>query len=174
MSFRRVVCGVLALHPFVCAVPQAPPQIPRRLEAIAPNQHFSSAKTVSVTVTSRRREHPAVPEDLEHIRTRILKRLPEIPLTLVADKVSADLWLEVIVEPNVRYGMFHSENAPYIYVTLREPSRGHLVYCAYQREGHFFSTSEGLLHNLERIMRGTAPPPSGSLADCAEQAMRPP
>jgi hypothetical protein len=173
MSFRHVACAVLALHTFVCAVPQGVPQIPRQLEAIASNQNFSTARTISVTVTSRRPEHPAAPEELEHIRTRVLKRLPEIPLTLVADKASADLWLEVIVEPNVRYGMFHSQNAPYVYITLREPSQGHLVYCAYQREGHFFSTSENLLHNLESNMRRTAIPPSGSLAACAEQAMRP-
>jgi hypothetical protein len=174
MSFRHVACTILALHAFIRAVPQdVPPQIPKQLEAIAPNQNFFSAKTISVTVTSRRLEHPAAPEDLEQIRTRVLKRLPEIPLTLVADKASADLWLEVIVEPHVRYGMFHSQNAPYLYVTLREPSGGHLVYCAYQREGHFFSTSENLLHHLERTMRGTATPPSDSLAACAEQAMRP-
>lgn len=174
MSFRHVACAVLALHAFVRAVPQdIPPQIPKRLEAIAPNQNFSSAKTISVTVTSRRPEYPATPKDLEQIRARVLKRLPKIPLTLVADKASADLWLEVIVEPNVRYGMFHSQNAPYIYITLREPSGGHLVYCAYQREGHFFSTSENLLHHLESTMRSTSTLPSGSLAACAGQAMRP-
>jgi hypothetical protein len=174
MSLRHVACTVLALYTFVRAVPQdVPPQIPKQLEAIATNQNFSSAKTISVTVTSRRPEHPAAPEDLEQIRTRVLKRLPKIPLTLVADKASADLWLEVIVEPNVRYGMFHSQNAPYVYMTLREPSSGHLVYCAYQREGHFFSTSENLLHHLESTMRRTATPPFGSLTACAEQAMRP-
>ncbi len=174
MSLRHVAYGVLALHTFVRAVPQdRPPQIPKQLEAIAPNQNFASAKTVSVAVTSRRPENPDTREDLERIRRRVLKRLPKIPLTLVADNASADLWLEVIVEPNVRYGMFHSQNAPYVYVTLREPSRGHLVYCAYQREGHFFSTSENLLRNLERNMRRTTTPPSGSITACAEQAMRP-
>jgi hypothetical protein len=174
MGFRHVACGVLALHTFVRAVPQRiPPQIPKQLEAIAPNQNFSSAKTISMAVTSRRPQNPGTHEDLERIRRRVLERLPRIPLTLVADKASADLWLEVIVEPNVRYGMFHSQNAPYVYVTLREPSRGRLIYCAYQREGHFFSASENLLRNLESNMRRTTTPPPASLAACAEQAMRP-
>jgi hypothetical protein len=174
MSFRHVACVVLALHTSVCAVSQdVPPQIPTQLEAIAPNQKFSSAKTISVAVTSRRAENPDTNADLERIRRRILERLPKIPLTVVTDKASADLWLEVIVEPNVRYGMFHSQNAPYVYVTLREPSSGHLVYCAYQREGHFFSTSENLLRNLESNVRRRTTSPSGSLAACAEQAMRP-
>jgi hypothetical protein len=95
---------------------------------------------------------------------------------LVADQASADIWLEVIVEPNVRYGMFHSQNAPYTFLEralhLRHASRAFQrasAYCAYQREGHFFSTSENLLHHLERTMRGTATLPSGSLAACAEQ-----
>jgi hypothetical protein len=55
---------------------------------------------------------------------------------------------------------------------LRHASRGFQrasVYCAYQRKAHFFSTSENLLHHLERTMRGTATLPSGSLAACAEQ-----
>jgi hypothetical protein len=144
------------------------------LEAIAPNQNFSTAKTISVTVTRRRPEHPAAPEDLEHIRTRVLKRLPAIPLTLVADQASADIWLEVIVEPNGRYGMFHSQISPYTFperaLHLRHASRAFQrasAYCAYQREGNFFSTSENLLHHLERTMRGTATLPSGSLAACA-------
>jgi hypothetical protein len=98
MSFRHVACVVLALHTFVCAVSQdVPPQIPKQLEAIASNQNFSSAKTISVAVTSRRAENPDTNADLERIRRRVLERLPKIPLTVVTDKASADLWLEVIV-----------------------------------------------------------------------------
>ncbi|MCU1322944.1 MAG: hypothetical protein JWM43_2593 [Acidobacteriaceae bacterium] len=174
MSFRHVACVVVALQTFVYAASQdVPPQIPKQWEAIAPNQNFSSAKTITVAVSSRRTENADTSADLERIRRRVLERLPKIPLTVVTEKASADLWLEIIVEPNVRYGMFHSQNAPYVYVTLREPSGGHLVYCAYQREGHFVDTSENLLRNLESNMRRKAPSPSGSLAACAEQAMRP-
>ena len=99
MSFRHVACVVLALHTFVCAVSQdVPPQIPKQLEAIAPNQNFSSAKSISVAVTSPRAENPDTNADLERIRRRVLERLPKIPLTVVTDKASADLWLEVISE----------------------------------------------------------------------------
>jgi hypothetical protein len=138
MSFRHVACVVLGLHTFGCAVSRdVPPQIPKQLEAIAPNQNFSSAKSISVAVTSRRAENPDTNADLGRIRRRVLERLPKIPLTVVIDKASADLWLEVIVEPNVRYGMFHSQNSPYVYVTLREPSSGHLVYCVSARGARF-------------------------------------
>jgi len=150
-----------------------PPEIPSRFKAVIPNQNLSSAKTVTVAVTSRRTENPDTPNDMEHLRKRVLNILPKIPFTLVSNQASADLSLELIVEPNVRYGMFHYQNAPYVYLTLREPSNGHLVYCAYQRASHFYSVSDRLLHDLERTIHQDGVPPSGPVAPCAEQAMRP-
>jgi len=151
----------------------APLTIPKRLEAMAPNQNFSAARNVTVTVTSRQTVNPDPSEDLEHLRLRVQAMLPKVPFNQVADKASADLWLEMIVEPNVRYGEFHSQNAPYVYLTLREPSGGHLVYCAYQRAGHFFSASERLLQQLKTNVQHAKALPSDSLAACAKQAMRP-
>jgi hypothetical protein len=149
-----------------------PPEIPSHFKAMVPNENLSSAKTVTVTVTSRRPVNPDTPEDMEHLRKRVLNVLPKIPFTAVSSQ-TADLSLELVVEPNVRYGMFHYQNAPYVYLTLRKPSNGHLVYCAYQRASHFYSASDRLLKDLERTIHQHGVPSSDSLAPCSEQAMRP-
>jgi hypothetical protein len=175
MRFRHTAfAALILLSTAPPALPQGvPPDLPKHLEAVAPNQNFASAKTITVSVTSRRPENPDTPEDLEHLRRRVLKTLPKTPFTLVPDKASAELSLELIVEPNVRYGMFHYQNAPYVYLTLREAPGGRLIYCAYQRAGHFYSASERLLHDLEHNVQHTGTPPRGSLDACAKQAMRP-
>lgn len=147
-----------------------PPEIPSHYEA-ASGKEWLSAKTVTVTVTSRRSENPDSPQDLQRMKKKILATLSEIPL-VQSTGASPDLALELVVEPNVRYGMFHYQNAPYIYLLLRNPSDSHLVYCAYQRAGHFFSASDRLLANLKDTFRKPSSP-SGSLSPCAEQAMRP-
>ncbi len=150
-----------------------PPEPPKHFQAIAPHYSFSAAKTVTVAVTSRRPENPAAPEYMERLRTRALDIILKVPFSAVSDKASADLRLELIVEPNFRYGMFRYQNAPYVYLLIREPSGGHLVYCAYRRASHFYSVSERLLHDLEHEIKRPGKTPTGSLAACAEQAMRP-
>jgi len=175
MCFSRVAVAALIFSFMATAgVSQnRPPEIPSHFKAVIPNQKFSTGKTVIVTVTSRRPENPDTAEDLEQLRKRVLNTLSKIPFTVVVNQASADLSLEFIIEPNVRYGMFHYQNAPYIYLTLRQPSSGHLVYCAYQRASHFYSASNRLLHDLEHTIHQEGMPSSGSLAACAEQAMRP-
>jgi hypothetical protein len=79
----------------------------------------------------------------------------------------------MIVEPNVRYGLYHYQNAPYVYLLLRRTSDDHLVYCAYQRAGHLFNASERLLANLKDTFRKADLVSDGPLTTCAEQAMRP-
>ncbi len=149
-----------------------PPEIPSHYN-VASEKEFLSAKTITVTVTSRRTENPDSPEDLARIRKKVLDTLPSIPLNLVPSRTSADLSLEMIVEPNVRYGMYHYQNAPYVYLLLRRPSDDHLVYCAYQRAGHLFSASDHLLANLKGTFHKVPMAPDAFLAACAEQAMRP-
>jgi hypothetical protein len=171
---HTVVTTLILLSPAIRGLPQnVPRELPKHLEAVAPNQNFASAKTITVAVTSRRPENPDAPDDLEHLRRLVLKSLPKTPFTLVSDKVAAELSLELVVERNVRYGRFHYQNAPYIYLTLRELPAGRLVYCAYQRAGHFYSATERLLHDLERSLQHHGPAPHGSLHACAEEAMRP-
>jgi hypothetical protein len=169
-----VLASFLIAFTTTSSVPQQnrPPEIPSHYEA-ASGKEFLSAKTITVTVTSRRSEDPDSPEDLERIRKKVLDTLPRIPLTLAPIGTSADLSLEMIVEPNVRYGMYHYQNAPYVYLLLRRPSDDHLVYCAYQRAGHLFSASDHLLANLQGIFHKAALASDGSLAACADQAMRP-
>lgn len=173
MRNNLVLFGLLIIFATVNSVSQQnrPPEIPGHYEAASGNDLFS-AKTITVAVTSRRSENPDSPEDLERMKKKVLAALPEIPLTLSLG-TSADLSLEMIVEPNVRYGMYHSQNAPYVYLLLRRPSDNHLVYCAYQRAGHFFSASDRLLANVKNAFHRSSPAPRGSLAACAEQAMRP-
>lgn len=175
MHFGFAFLGALILLPGATSDTQQnhPAEIPSQFKAIGFNLNFASAKTITVAATSRRPENPDTPEDLDHLRKKVLNTLRKIPITVAADGTSPDLSLELIVEPNVRYGMFHSQNAPYIYLLVREHSHGPLVYCAYQRASHFFSASERLLGDLERTAHQGGTPSSGSLAACAEQAMRP-
>lgn len=150
-----------------------PPEIPKHLQALAPDSNFASARTIAVAVTSRRAKNPDTPQDLEHLRKFVLNTLSKTHFTVVSDKSSAELSLEFIVEPNVRYGMFHYQNSPYVYLTLRETSNERLVYCAYRRAGYFRSASQRLLLEFRQYLQHIGQPPSGSLEDCAEQAMRP-
>lgn len=150
-----------------------PPEIPQHLEAIAPNQNLASARTINVAVTSRRPQNADSAQDLEHLRKRVLRALSKTRFSVVPEKASAELSLELIVEPNVRYGMFHYQNAPYVYLTVREAPAGRLVYCSYQRAGRFQSASERLLADFEQYVQHTRTPPHGSIQACAEQAMRP-
>lgn len=69
--------------------------------------------------------------------------------------------------------MFHYQNAPYVYLLMRERVNGHLTYCAYQRASHFRSTASELLAEWKHAVERRDLAPSGSLAGCAEQAMRP-
>lgn len=173
VSNNLVLFGFLIVFATANSVSQQkrPPEIPSHYEA-ASGRDLSLAKTITVTVTSRRSENPDPPEDLERMKKKVLATLPEIPLTLSIG-TSADLSLEMVVEPNVRYGMYHYQNAPYVYLLLRRPSDNHLVYCAYQRAGHFISASDRLLANVKDAFRRSSSTAPGSLAACAEQAMRP-
>jgi hypothetical protein len=156
------------------AHPQSKPsEIPKNLVALAADQNFSTQKRVWVEATSRRQANPATPEYLVKLRQRAIKSLLKTPLSLAPDKSTAELELELIFEPNVRYGMFHYQNAPYIYLTLREAEHGRLVYCSYHRLERIRNVSNILFEKFERLTRQQEPAPEGSLQDCAEQAMRP-
>jgi hypothetical protein len=174
MRLRMVIFATLAV--FAGAAPalsQIPPEIPKSVVALASGQSFAATKRISLTVSSRRPENQATPEDLEDFRRRSLKTLPKTPFTLVPDKSTADFDLELIFEPYVRYGMFHYQNAPYLYLTLREAKNGRLVYCSYQRLEHLHSASKILLRRLKSLTHQQTPSAEGSLPDCAAQAMRP-
>ncbi len=175
MNYRCTVCVMMVLFPTATlgAPNNKPPEIPSHLKAVASNHNFSSAKTVTVAVENRRSENPDTYEDLERLRNNVLKIIPKLSYTLASVPPSADLSLDLLIEPNVRYGLFHYQNAPYVYLLLRETNSGDLVYCAYQRASHFFSASERLLDDLEQTSQGRGLPPSGTLTACAEQAMRP-
>ncbi len=99
--------------------------------------------------------------------------LSKTRFTVVSGKAAAELSLELIVDPHVRYGMFHYQNAPYVYLTVRKAPAGRLVYCSYQRTSHFRSASQRLLLDFEEYVHHTGTPPRGSMEACAEQAMRP-
>lgn len=126
MHFGFAFLGALILLPGATPDTQQnhPAEIPSQFKAIGFKLNFASAKTITVAATSRRPENPDTPEDLDHLRKKVLNTLRKIPLTVAADGTSPDLSLELIVEPNVRYGMFHSQNAPYIYLLVREHSHG--------------------------------------------------
>lgn len=175
MRSHQAVSAVLVF--FLGTAPIVPQsrssEIPSHFRAIAPDQNFSSAKTVTVAVTNRRPENPDTPEDLARLRKGVVRVLPEIPFTLASDKTAADFSLELIVEPNVRYGMFHYQNAPYVYLLIRRASSGQLIYCAYQRASHFYSASNRLLHDFEHTVQHGEMLQPESLPACAEQAMRP-
>ena len=92
---------------------------------------------------------------------------------VVADRDKAELELSLILDPYVRYGMFHYQNAPYVYLLVRDRMSGQLGYCAYRRLGRVSDQTDKLLTDWREATMSQNAPAAGSLEECAAQAMRP-
>jgi hypothetical protein len=132
-----------------------------------------AGSAIALTVSSRREKSPDSPADLQQIKQRAVKFLTARHFMLVPSENRPSFMLEIIVEPALRYGMFHYQYAPYVYLTVRDVSSGHLVFCAYQRAGHFFSATNRLLQDFAAYVR-EAGISGGSIGACAEEAKRSP
>ena len=150
-----------------------PPEIPSSMRASSSAMDWATPKTTVLFVESRQPNDPDTTEDLERIRLRMLKVLRELSFPVTGEREKAQWEVTMLVAPHVRYGMFHYQNAPYVYLLVRERSSGQLTYCAYQRASHFRSATSKLLAGWKDTVKRRDLAFSGSLADCAEQAMRP-
>ncbi len=92
---------------------------------------------------------------------------------VAADRESADLELSLIVDPHVRYGMYHYQNAPYVYLLVRDRRSGQLGYCAYRRLSRISNQTDKLLAGWREATMRRHALASSLLEDCAAQAMRP-
>ena len=152
---------------------EIPPEIPKHMQASVSEPRVRAESAIALTVSSRREESPDSPDDLQLARKRALTFLARQHFTLAPTENSASFLLEIVVDPKVRYGMFHYQYAPYVYLTVRDVPSGHLVYCAYQRASHFFSATNRLLRDFGAYVRN-ATISNGPMGACAEQAKRSP
>ena len=107
------------------------------------------------------------------MRRRTLKTLNQLSFPVANDRSQATLELTLIEAPHVRYGMFHYQNAPYVYLLIRERSSGQLLYCSYRRLSRIRHEFPALLEDWKHAVEKRDTTASGSLAECAEQSMRP-
>ena len=152
---------------------EKPPEIPSSMRASSSVADWGTPQITFLFVESRQPNDPDTAEDLERIRLRTLKVLSELSFPVTDEKEKSQREVTMLVAPHVRYGMFHYQNAPYVYLLVRERSSGQLTYCAYQRASHFKSATSKLLTDWKDTVKRRDLTPSGSLADCAGQAMRP-
>ncbi len=150
-----------------------PPEIPSHMQVRSSVGDWYMPQPTFLSVESRQSSDPEKAENLDGIRRRTLKTLKELSFLVVTDQDQASLEMTLIEAPHVRYGMFHYQNEPYVYLLVRKRSSGQLTYCAYQRLSHFRSASSEVLAAWKHAVTKRDLVASGSLADCAEQAMRP-
>jgi hypothetical protein len=160
-------CGV------ACAQAQNSADMPARKSSLAAGTDLSKKRTVTVTVTSRRLIDPENLEILESLKTSVLDALPKTPLVLADKGTSPDVTLELVDEPHERWGTFHSQISPYVFLLLRERASGHLLYCAYRRAGFVHGATSELMNELVALTHGKGAQPDGDIAQCAGEAMRP-
>ena len=78
--------------------------------------------------------------------------------------------MQLEFEPNFRYGQFHYQSGPFVFLTLRDLQSGRLVYCAYSRNGRFRDVTRHLVADMDQHVDTVQ---SDSLPACAEAALRP-
>ena len=150
-----------------------PPEIPSRMQARFSGGDWYTPTPTFLSVESRESSDPEDAESLAGMRRRTLKALNQLSFPVVGDRSQAMLEMTLIEAPHIRYGMFHYQNAPYVYLLVRERSSGQLLYCSYRRLSRIRNESSALLEDWKHAVEKRDTTASGSLAECAEQAMRP-
>lgn len=128
-------------------------------------------RSVRVISSSRRSIDPATPAQLAEVSRNANDALQGSKyFTPASDPAKADLVAELEFEPHFRYGQFHYQNGPFVFLTLRDVQSGRLLYCAYSRNGRFRDVTRHLIAEMDHHI-GDAQ--TTSLVACAEAAMRP-
>ena len=162
-----------ALFPWMCVKAQdRPSEIPSRMQASSPGGAWYTPTPTFLFVESRQPSDPENAEYLERIRRGTLRALNQLSFPVVGDRERATLEMTLLEAPHVRYGMFHYQNAPYVYLLIREHSSGQLLYCSYRRLSRIKNESSALLDDWKHAVETKDVTTSGSLEDCAMQAMR--
>lgn len=152
---------------------QKPPEIPSRMQAWSRAVDWQSPRRTFLSVESRQSADPANADDIERDHARAMQTLHTMAFPVVADRDKADLEVSLIIAPHVRYGMFHYQNAPYIYLLVRDTASRQLGYCAYGRLSRITNQTNALLTEWRETTVRRDAPTSGSLEECAAQTMRP-
>ncbi len=162
-----------ALFPLMCLKAQdRPPEIPSRMQAVSAGGRWYVPAPTFLSVESRQPSDPEIAEYLGKLRRRALTALKQLSFPVVSDREQASLEMTLLEAPHVRFGMFHHQNAPYVYLLIRERSSGQLLYCSYRRLSRIRNESSALLHEWEQAVTKRDVTATGSLEACAEQAMR--
>jgi hypothetical protein len=163
---------VYGLQPF-WVQGQKPPEIPSRVQAWSRAVNWQSPRQIVLSVESRQGGDPATPDEIERDRARVMKILHthKMPFAVVADREQAGLEVSLIIAPHVRYGMFHYQNAPYVYLLVRDTASRQLGYCAYRRLSRITNQTNALLTERRDTTVRWDLPTSDSLEECTAQAM---
>ena len=89
------------------------------------------------------------------------------------DRTQADLILQGAVDEHYRYGFYHSQIAPAIFLRVLDPPTGKELYCGWHRAGFLHSATSVLFDELRREIeqhdRSLAQPPTF----CGAEGQRP-
>ncbi len=173
-GIRLLALLSFSIWPSMCLRAQGrPPEIPSRMQARFSGGGWYTPTPTFLSVESRQSSDPESAESLAELRRRTLKALNQLSFPVAGDRSQATLEMTLIRAPHIRYGMFHYQNAPYVYLLIRERSSGQLLYCSYRRLSRIKNESSALLEEWKHAVEKPDATAYGSLADCAEQAMRP-
>ncbi len=134
---------------------------------------WQSPRRTFLSVESRQRADPADAGDIERDYARAMQTLHTMAFQVVADREKADLEVSLIIAPHVRFGTFHYQHAPYVYLLVRDTVSRQLRYCAYRRLSRLTNQTDALLTEWRDATARRDAPSYGSLEECAAQAMRP-
>ena len=164
-----LLCGYV-----VAAPAQKIPELPHKVSAAAKGSDFTVARSVTVTTANRDDRAPEPVEKRANFRKSAERALQGTVLTVVPTSTPAQLSLQLLMAPSVRYGQYHYQTAPYDYLLLRDNTTGETIYCAYERLMVFRSASSELLSDLRKMVKGEsiAPGPR-DMRECLEQAHAP-
>jgi hypothetical protein len=152
---------------------QKPPEIPSRMQAWSRAVDWQTPRRTFLSIESRQIADPADADDTERDLARAMQTLQGMTFPVVPDRENSDLEVSLIIAPHVRYGMFHYKNAPYVYLLVRDTASRQLGYCAYRRLSRITNQTNALLTEWRETTVRRGAPASGSLEECAAQAMRP-
>ncbi|MGI4853377.1 MAG: hypothetical protein ACRYF4_04915 [Janthinobacterium lividum] len=127
-------------------------------------------RTTSIAISSRRVDDAVSPVRASQLVAKMTKAMRKTTLQPVSDATTAQLSLDMIIESHEQ----RSQNGTYIFLLLRDRASQHLLYCGYQRVGHFYdSAALDLLNDLSRRIKAPGIQNTGDIESCAAEAKRP-
>ena len=144
--------------------------------AQTPGTMLLTAKTVFVETVTARPVDPIPPKTLAVVEKRAVEAVLRWGRYRVSpQRNDAELVFRMEVDEHYRYGLYHSQIAPAVFLRVQDRESGKLLYCAWHRAGFFASATERLVKDLEKSVTDgdlAGQPPEFCGADAARPAHR--